>query len=1011
MNHNRKVSGRYLKHYGMPRRSGRYPWGSGKKPQRNRNFYNVYRQLRKEGFSDKEIAKQWDMSQSKLKQLKSAGLMEQKEITINRALALRDKGYGPTAIGRRLGVAESTVRGWLDDSKQIKISEAKETADSIKEFVDKYKYVDIGKGTEVAMGVTSDRMKTAVEYLKGKGYHEHSVWVNQMGTGYQTTIKCLVPPDVTYEELRKHKYDILPVQNTIINADGIKLAKTEPINNVDVKRVAVKYAEDGGVDYDGTILIRRGVPDLNLGRANYAQVRIGVNGTHYAKGMAVYGDDKDFPPGCDILINSNKKRGTPVLGSGDDSVLKEQKKDPANPFGSSIKEGDKWERVQKYYTDPKTGEQKVSALNLVNEEGDWAKWTKSLSSQFLSKQNVKLAEAQLTQKYTEKLKEYEDICKLNNPVVKRVLLAKLADSCDGAAQDLKAAALPNQTSAVILPAPTLKENEIYAPRYENGTRVVTIRHPHASTSEIPVLVVNNNNKECIKMLGKTPTDAVCIHPNAAKQMSGADFDGDTVLVIPANNPGGKVKIATHKQFDAMINFDTSDYKYPKDGKEHPIMTDKQKGKEMGRVSNLITDMTLQHAPEEHMVRAMKHSMVVIDAKKHELDWKKSEQDNGIKELVHLYQKSINPETGEVHYGGASTIVSKSKSKIDIPEVKAVTGIYKYYKDAKGKEHGNTDPTTGELVRVKTGGSFTYILDKPETPRLMKDRKTGQSYSKDPKTGERTYYTPAEVADIKASKRGVKRTVYQDKKTGRYYTTDPVTKQRTYRTEDEVATLGKVQGRTTPTTRMAAAKDAYTLTSGGSKEDPGHPMEGVYAEYANNMKALANRTRLEYLNTPKLKQNKEARLEYEKEYKELQNDLLMAKANAPKERRAQILANKQVDAWKEDNPDASKEDLKKIKGKAITNARIAVGASKPKVKMTDRKWEAIQKGAISDSMLEEILNNADIDEVRKRAMPRASMELSDITKMRVKSLATTYTQAEIAKMCNLSTSQVSKIINN
>lgn len=77
---------------------------------------------------------------------------------------------------------------------------------------------------------------------------------------------------------------------------------------------------------DGVIQIRRGCEDLNLGRAMYAQVRIGVNGTHYAKGMCVYGDDSIFPPGCDILINSNKKKGTPVLGKGDDTVLKEQKK-------------------------------------------------------------------------------------------------------------------------------------------------------------------------------------------------------------------------------------------------------------------------------------------------------------------------------------------------------------------------------------------------------------------------------------------------------------------------------------------------------------------------------------------------------------------------------------------------------------------------------------------------------------------------------------------------------------
>lgn len=1012
----RKVPGRYLKHYGMPRRSGRYPWGSGKQPQRNKNIYNVYRQLRNEGFTDKEIAEQWDMSQSKLKKLKAAGLMEQKELNMQRALALKAKGYGATEIGRRMGVRESTVRGWFKEDKMQKIAEAKVTAETIKEFVDKNKYVDIGKGTEIALGVTRARMDVAVEYLKSKGYEEHTIYMDQMGTNYQTTYKCLIPPGVTYSELREHRHDIVPVTDTIINPDGIKLAKSEPPTNIDVKRVAVKYAEDGGTDMDGVIQIRRGCEDLNLGRAMYAQVRIGVNGTHYAKGMCVYGDDSIFPPGCDILINSNKKKGTPVLGKGDDTVLKEQKKDKDNPFGTSIKDSDQLEMVQKYYTDSKTGQQKLSALNIVNEEGNWAKWTKSLSSQFLSKQRTELAKAQLNQKYTEKMDEFNDICNLTNPTVKRILLAKFADSCDGAAQDLKAAALPNQTSAVILPGTTLKENEVYAPHYENGTRVVLIRHPHASTSEIPQLVVNNNNKECQKMLGKHPTDAVCIHPKAAQQMSGADFDGDSVLVIPANNPGGKVKIKTQKQFDDLVGFDTGKYKYTAADRESgkaKIMTDKQKGKEMGKVSNLITDMTLQHAPEEDMVRAIKHSMVVIDAKKHELDWKRSERENNIKELVHRYQKSYNPETGEVHYGGASTIISRSKSKIDIPEVRAITNISKYYVDEEGKEHGNTNPETGEIVRIKTDKSFTYINSKSQVPRLYKDRKTGKMYTLDPDTKERTYRSDSEVKAIQEAKnkKNVKMTVYTDKKTGKMYTIDPDTKQRVYRTLDEVAEEGRVQGRTTSTTRMAVAKDAYELTSGGSKEDPGHPMEAVYADYANNMKALANRTRLEYLKTPPLKQDKEARQKYQKEYEELQRALLLAKSNAPKERRAQALANKEVDLWKENNPGFTQDDLKKVKGKAIAKARPIVGAKKEKVDFTDRQWEAIQKGAISDSMLEELLNNADIDKVRQRAMPRQTTSLPPTKVAVIKAMAKTYTQAEIAKICNLSASQVSKAINS
>lgn len=169
------------------------------------------------------------------------------------------------------------------------------------------------------------------------------------------------------------------------------------------------------------------------------------------------------------------------------------------------------------------------------------------------------------------------------------------------------------------------------------------------------------------MLGLHPTDAVAINPAAAQQMSGADFDGDSALVIPANNVGGKVRIKTEKQFEALKGFDTDEYKLPvnADGEAlepKKVLGEQQKQKQMGVVSNLITDMTLKGAPEDHMVRAIKHSMVIIDATKHKLDWKKSEQDNNIDELKRLYQKRIDPDTGEEKYGGAGTIVSRAKSK-------------------------------------------------------------------------------------------------------------------------------------------------------------------------------------------------------------------------------------------------------------------------------------------------------------------------------------------------------------
>ena len=198
---------------------------------------------------------------------------------------------------------------------------------------------------------------------------------------------------------------------------------------------------------------------------------------------------------------------------------------------------------------------------------------------------------------------------------------------------MKAAALPRQAAHVILPIGSLKDNEIYAPNYENGEEVVLIRYPHAGPFEMPRLRVNNNNEEGRKLLGNAKT-AVGINSHVAAQLSGADFDGDTVTVIPTKG----VKIRTAKYLSDLEGFDPktrySAYEgMPKTGPE----TGFHKQMQMGKVSNLITDMTIRNATEQEIARAVKHSMVVIDAEKHNLDWRASEKDNGIKELNKKYQ--------------------------------------------------------------------------------------------------------------------------------------------------------------------------------------------------------------------------------------------------------------------------------------------------------------------------------------------------------------------------------------
>ena len=210
---------------------------------------------------------------------------------------------------------------------------------------------------------------------------------------------------------------------------GVKAVRFEKPVSISSKRVKVRYAEEGGNEMDGVIQLRRGVDDISLGKSSYAQVRVLVDGTHYLKGMAVYSDD--LPKGTDLVFNTNKSKGTPMMGPKDHTVLKPIKSDPENPFGASFK----------MRATPKG---KQSALNIVNEESSWSDWSSTLSSQMLSKQRYSLVKQQLTKTSKAKEQEYAEIMKVTNPTLRKKLLAKFADSADSDVVSLKAAALPRQ---------------------------------------------------------------------------------------------------------------------------------------------------------------------------------------------------------------------------------------------------------------------------------------------------------------------------------------------------------------------------------------------------------------------------------------------------------------------------------------------------------------------------------------------------------------------------------------
>lgn len=888
-----------LMHYGVKRRSGRYPWGSGDNPyQHGGDFLARVEELQRLGKTEKQIADELHLSTTDLRMQVRVAKHERRALQADRARSLREDGKTLDEIASILGYAnDSSVRALLNENTAANKNKAQATAEILKKELAEKGAIDVGTGVERQLGVSTGVLQEALFILETEGYNRYGVGVPQVNDPKKRTITPVISvPEVDQREVYQNLDLVKSVGDYHSTDGGESWDKREYPASIDSSRVKILYGDEGGALKDGVIEIRRGVADLDLGDSHYAQVRILVDGTHYLKGMAMYSDD--MPDGADIVFNTNKHTGTPKM-----DVLKKIQDDPDNPFGALIKANG-----QSHYIDA-DGNEKLSAINKLKEEGDWDKMSKNLSSQFLSKQPIQLIKKQLDLTYADAADEFSEICSLNNPTVKRKLLLDFADECDSAAVHLKAAALPRQSTQVILPLNAMKETEIFAPNYRDGEKVVLIRYPHGGTFEIPELTVNNKNPTAVSVLGKNIRDAVGINPKVAERLSGADFDGDQVVVIPT---GGRVKIQSTPALKDLKDFDPKT-DYSTEGKTGVRLLAKGAAtqRQMGEISNLITDMTLKGATEPEIARAVKHSMVVIDAAKHKLDYRQSEKDNGIAELKKKYQ-GFDDETG--HHGGASTLLSRRKQDVEVPERQG---------------SGVIDPLTGKVVYKESGR--TYV---------------------DPRTG-------------------------------------------------------KTVAATTKVKRILAVDDVRSMSSGTLQEE-------AYADYANKMKDLANKARLEYKATPTLKRSASAAKAFEPEVNRLMAALKVAQLNAPLEREAQRIANARVKAKVQANNITDKDEISKIRRAAISDARNSTGASGKRTRITisDGEWTAIQSGAISDTTLSEILRYAEPKTVRERATPRRTTQLSDARISRIKAMANSgHTNAEIAEALGISTSAVSKYLNS
>lgn len=900
-----------LEHYGTKRHSGRYPWGSGDNPyQHSGDFLSRVEELKKKGLSEKEILEtindslpdEYKMGLTEFRTARQKAGHDRKALEYDQIRALKDDGLGWKEIGDKLGMSESSVRSKYNNAIGEKASQAEKIAATLKEEVDKKGMIDISEGANQVLGVSESKLDEAAYILEAEyGYQRYGVGIRQpTNVRQQTNITVLAKPEFDQKYAYQHQDQIDSLGDYHSDDGGETFTKLQRPSSLDSSRVAIRYGDEGGLDKDGVMEIRRGVPDLDLGKSHYAQVRILVDGDHYLKGMAVYSDD--LPDGVDVMFNTNKPSGTPKM-----KVLKEAKADPDNPFGAAIKANG-----QSMYIG-EDGKEHLSPINKLKEEGDWDTMSRNVSSQFLSKQPKKLIENQLNLTVADYKAQYDEIMRYDNPTVKKKLLNDFADTVEGTSMTLKASAFPGQSTKVILPINKIKETEAYCPTYENGTRLALIRYPHAGTFEIPIVTVNNKNVSGKRNLGAIQ-DAIGINAKVAERLSGADFDGDTVMAIPVTD---KVNIKSTRALKALEGFDPKTaYAVPEGNPNNVrLMKKEEKQREMGVISNLITDMTLRGADEDELARAVKHSMVVIDAEKHKLDYKRSERENGIPELKQKWQIRVDEE-GATHYGGASTLLSRRKQTVRVPERRGSVRV---------------DKETGEYIYKESGRTFT-----------------------DPKTG----------------------------------------KER--KAEDTVSLISET-------------KDARTLSSGTIQEN-------LYADFSNKLKAMANQARKEAANMKGIQRNPEAAKTYAPEVASLKEKYNNMVANKPKERKAMLIANANIKAKIQEqglDPTIDKKEIKKISSVEMQRARDSVGASgrKSKVTFTDREWEAVQAGAISDNMLTKFLNSSDSDEIVKRAMPKnvtvmTSAKMSKANAM----LRSGYSYAEIAKACGVPESTVYSALN-
>ena len=245
-----------LAHYGVKRRSGRYPWGSGDSPyQRSGDFLSRVQELKKKGLSETDIVKSLGLdSSTQLRVAYSVAKNDRRRMDVARIKSLQKDGLNNTEIGKIMGINESSVRSLLNEDAVTRMNQAETTAKVLSKEVATKRMIDVGAGVERELGISQVKLDEALYMLEAEGYHVYGVGIPQINnTGKQTNTKVLCDKDVTYGEVYKNMGDIQSVKDYHSTDGGITFDKLAYPASIDSKRIQIRYGDDGGAEKDGVI--------------------------------------------------------------------------------------------------------------------------------------------------------------------------------------------------------------------------------------------------------------------------------------------------------------------------------------------------------------------------------------------------------------------------------------------------------------------------------------------------------------------------------------------------------------------------------------------------------------------------------------------------------------------------------------------------------------------------------------------------------------------------------------